>query len=185
MNRQAQLLFPAVQGEAVPANSRPLLEKVKSGYGFVPNLFAAFSNSPVLLEGYMALGAAFDHATLSAAERQLVMLTASVINECGYCTAAHSTVAKGMLKVSADVVASIRAGGELEDPKLAALVGLTRELIVNRGQVSDATLQAFLNAGYERAQVAEVLVGVALKTLSNYTHHLSPVDVDAPFKAEA
>jgi len=30
-----------------------------------------------------------------------------------------------------------------------------------------------------------VLIGVALKTISNYTHHLSPVEIDSAFKAEA
>jgi AhpD family alkylhydroperoxidase len=47
---------------------------------------------------------------LSPAERQLVLLAASVVNECAYCVAAHSTAAKGMLKVPATVVAAVRAG---------------------------------------------------------------------------
>lgn len=46
---------------------------------------------------------------MSPAERQLVLLTASVVNECPYCTAAHSTIAKGMFKVPAAVVAAVRA----------------------------------------------------------------------------
>jgi AhpD family alkylhydroperoxidase len=50
------------------------------------------------------------NATLSPAERQLVFLTASVVNECADCTAARSTVAKGILKVPATVVAAARAG---------------------------------------------------------------------------
>jgi hypothetical protein len=45
--------------------------------------------------------------------------------------------------------------------------------------------KGFLNAGYHNDQIGEVLIGVALKTLSNYTHHLSPVEIDSAFKAEA
>jgi hypothetical protein len=33
--------------------------------------------------------------------------------------------------------------------------------------------------------IGEVLIGVALKTISNYIHHLSPVEFDAAIAAEA
>ena len=185
MSNSAALVFPAVQGDQVPAASRPILEKVQKGFGFVPNLFAAFSNSPLLLEGYLALDAAYSKGTLSAAERQLVLLAASVVNECSYCIAAHSTVAKGMLKVPPTVVVAIRAQQPVADTKLNALVNLTRELVLGRGHVAPATVESFINVGYRNDQIGEVLIGVALKTMSNYTHHLSPVPIDSAFKAEA
>ena len=106
MSSSATPIFPSLHGEQVPAGSGPLLEKVRKGFGFIPNLYAAFANSPTLLEGYPGLDATFNEATLSPAERRLVLLTASVVNECAYCTAAHSTVAKHMLKVPPAVVAA-------------------------------------------------------------------------------
>lgn len=185
MSSSATLIFPRLQGDQVPAGSRPLLEKVQKGFGFIPNLYAAFSNSPILLEGYMGLDVAFSRATLSPGERQLVLLAASVVNECTYCVAAHSTAAKGMFKIPATVVAAVRAGEPVADAKLDALVNLTRELVLGRGHVGTATIQAFLNAGFRNDQIGEVLIGVALKTISNYTHHLSPVEIDRAFEAEA
>ena len=185
MSSSAKLTYPNLQVDQAPAGSRPFLEKVKKAFGFIPNLFGAFSNSPILLEGYLSLDAAYSKGTLSPAERQLVLLTASVVNECSYCTAAHSTIAKGMLKVPADVVAAIRAGHPVADAKLDALVNLTREFVLERGRVAPATIQSFLDAGYHNEQIGEVLIGVAMKTLSNYTHHISPVEIDAPFVAEA
>ncbi|MFM0395043.1 carboxymuconolactone decarboxylase family protein [Paraburkholderia phytofirmans] len=185
MSSSATQVFPALHDDQIPTGSLPFLEKVKKVFGFVPNLFAVFSNFPVLLEGYLALDAIYSKGTLSPAERQLVLLTASVVNECTYCTAAHSTVAKGMLKVPAAVVAAVRAQQPLADAKLNALVNLTRELVLARGHVATATIQSFLNAGYRNDQIGEVLIGVALKTMSNYTHHLSPVEIDSAFKAEA
>jgi uncharacterized peroxidase-related enzyme len=185
MSSAASIIFPNVQGDEIPPASRPLLDKVKKGFGFIPNLFVAFSNSPTLLEGYIGLEATYSNGTLSAAERQLVLLTVSVINECGYCAAAHSTLAKQMLKVPAAVVAAVRAQQPVADAKLNTLVNLTRELVLNRGHVAADTLQSFLDAGYHNDQIGEVLVGVALKTMSNYTDHLSPVALDSAFKAEA
>lgn len=185
MNSSAIQVFPRLQDDQIPVGSRPFLEKIKKGFGFIPNLFAAFASSPVLLEGYLGLDATYSKGTLSPAERQLVLLAASVVNECSYCTAAHSTFAKGMLKVPVDVVAAIRAQRPVADVKLNALVNLARELVLARGHVATSTIQSFLDAGYRKDQVGEVLVGVALKTMSNYTHHLSSVEIDSAFKAEA
>jgi len=185
MFSSATQVFPRLQDEQVPTGSRAFLEKIKKGFGFIPNLFAAFSNSPVLLEGYLGLDATYNKGTLSPAERQLVLLTASTVNECAYCTAAHSTIAKGMLKVPASVVAAVRAQQPVADVKLNALVNLTRELVLARGHVATTTIQYFLDAGYRTEQIGEVLIGIALKTMSNYTHHLSPVEIDSAFEAEA
>ncbi len=99
MSNSATLIFPGVHGDQVPAASRPILEQFHKSFGFVPNLFAALLNSPILLEGYLALDAVYSKATLNPAERQLVLLTASVVNECAYCAAAHSTVAKSFARV--------------------------------------------------------------------------------------
>tara|TARA_B110000483_G_scaffold143323_1_gene171188 strand:+ start:1038 stop:1235 length:198 start_codon:yes stop_codon:yes gene_type:complete len=61
------------------------------------------ANAPAVLDGYVAIAGQFDKTSFTPRERQLILLTASVENDCNYCTAAHSTIAKGMLKVDADV----------------------------------------------------------------------------------
>ena len=185
MSTASAELFPILEPGRVPANSRPLLEQVKKSFGFVPNLFAVFANSPVLLEGYLALNAAYEKASLAPVERQLVLLAASLTNHCDYCTAAHSTVLKGMLHVSGDIVAAVRANRPLADRAHDALVNLARAMVVTRGDVTEQTLKAFFDVGYRPEQVAEVLVGVALKSLSNYTSHLSPPDIDTAFASES
>jgi uncharacterized peroxidase-related enzyme len=181
MSTASAELFPILEAGRVPANSRPFLDQVKKSFGFVPNLFAVFANSPVLLEGYLALNAAYEKASLTPVERQLVLLAASVANHCDYCMAAHSTVLKGMLGVSADIIAAVRANRPLANRRHDALVNLSRAMVITRGEVPEQTLNAYFDAGYRSEQVAEVLVGVALKTLSNYTSHLSPPDIDVEF----
>jgi uncharacterized peroxidase-related enzyme len=184
MSTASAELFPILEAGRVPAKSRPLLDQVKKSFGFVPNLFSVFANSPVLLEGYLALNTAYEKASLPPVERQLVLLAASVANRCDYCTAAHSTVLKGMLDVSPDIVAAVRANRPLANRRHDALVNLARAMVVTRGEVPEHALKAYFDAGYRTDQVAEVLVGVALKTLSNYTSHLSPPDIDAAFAKE-
>src|SRR6185312_10180446 len=161
--------------QSAPAASRPLLEGIERTFGFVPNLFSVFAESPAALGGALAIFEAFSKSSLSRTEQQLVMLAASEANDCGYCVAAHSTIAKRMVKVDP----------ALADAKLEALVGFTRRIVEQRGIVTEAELAAFLEARYTRAQVIEVLLGVGMKTFNNYVDHVAHVPLNDQFKAEA
>jgi len=176
-------LFLPLGVETAPEKSRPLLEKIQKSLKFIPNLFGVFANSPVLLEGYLGLEGVFEKGSLSPVERSIVLLAASVENNCKYCTAAHSTVLKAF-HVPSEVVSAVRSNRPLPDPKLNSLVVLTREIISNRGHVGAQTIENFLAAGYRRDQILEVLIGVALKTMSNYLDHISPTELDQAFQAE-
>ena len=184
MNQQTSLM-PPVTVDTAPEQSRPILENVKKSFKFIPNLFGMFANSPTLLEGYVGLEKVFGAGTFSPVERQIILLSASVENHCGYCIAAHSTLLKAFLHVPAQVVSAVRSNEPVADPKLAALIALTKEIVTERGHVSAQVMDNFLAAGYQKNQVLEVLVGVALKTMSNYLDHISPTELDPAFQAEA
>lgn len=176
--------FPIHTLETAPADSRPILAGAKQSLGFVPNLFGAFAEAPALLEAYTALGPIFDRASLSPTERQVVLLSASTTNGCTYCVAAHSTIAAGQ-KVDAAVIEALRAGAPIADAKLEALRTFTRRVVETRAELEPSDVAAFLAAGYGRAQVLEVILGVGLKTLSNYTNHLVDTPLDAAFEKNA
>lgn len=178
-------LFIPVDLTTAPEASRPLLEKVQKSFQFIPNLFGVFANSPSLLQGYLGLSDTFDAGSLSPVERHIVFLSASLENNCNYCTAAHSTVLKAFMHVPAEVVSAVRANAPLSDPKLNALMVLTKEIVRNRGHVENHAIENFLAAGYRKEQILEVLIGVALKTISNYTDHISPTELDKEFSSES
>lgn len=171
--------------ESAPEGSKATLENIKKGFGFIPNLMATFANSPAVLNGYMGLDAAWEKSSLTPKERHIILLTTSVANKCPYCIAAHSTILKGMMKVDPSIVKAIRSGEALNDHKLNALVQFTKEVVVERGYVSERTKANFIEAGYQASTMMEVLVGVALKTISNYLDHLNPTTIDDAFKGEA
>ncbi|HEV8107323.1 MAG TPA: carboxymuconolactone decarboxylase family protein [Burkholderiales bacterium] len=177
--------FTAHTIESAPAASRPLLESIQRAFGFVPNLFGVFAESPAALGGALAIFEAFSKSSLSAAEQQLVMIAASEANDCGYCVAAHSTIAKRMVKVAPALVDAARRREPLADAKLDALVRFTRQVVEQRGILADAELAALLEAGYTKAQVVEVLLGVGMKTFNNYVDHIAHTPLNDQFKAEA
>ena len=171
--------------ESAPDASRDALRGVSERMGFVPNLYATFAESPALLEGYLALAGIFDRSTsFSATERQVILLTASSENECHYCMAAHTAIA-GMQRVPLEIVEALRRGEVLPDARLQALSEFAREVVQQRGRVPEAEIDAFLAAGFTRAQVLEVVLGIGLKTLSNYTNHMADTPLDAAFGRHA
>ncbi|MCP9976901.1 hypothetical protein [Actinomadura madurae] len=51
-------------------------------------------------------------------------------------------------------------------------------MVSGRGWVEEAEVQAFLDAGYTRRHVMDVILGVGMKTLSNYTNHIAHTPLD-------
>ncbi|AEG01937.1 carboxymuconolactone decarboxylase family protein [Methylomonas methanica] len=171
--------------QSAPAGAQALLQGSLKKYGFIPNLHGGLAEAPVALEAYIQLTALFDRSSLSPTERQVVVLAVSAENQCTYCVAAHSTIAKHMVKADPTVVDAIRNLQPLPDPKLDALANFTRNAVRYRGVVRGQALDKFIAAGCSRAQVLEVILGVTFKTLSNYTNHLINTPLDSAFQAES
>lgn len=170
--------------DSAPATARPPLEALKKGLGFIPNLYAVMAGSPAVLESALALSKAFDVTSLTASERQVVLMTTSALNECTYCMAAHSVIA-GMQKVAPAVVTALRDGTPLPEVRLEALRTFTRAVIKKRGFAGGDELAALLRAGFTPPQALEVLLGIAQKTLTNYVNHLAHTPLDAAFQPRA
>lgn len=170
--------------DSAPDGAKPLLEQAAKAVGFVPNLYAGLAESPAALKAYFDLSAALAKTRLTPVEQQVVLLTVSAANGCTYCVAAHSTIARNLVKVDAEIVDALRRQQPLPHPKLDALARFTRQMVWQRGWLDDATVQAFLDAGYSRAHVLDVIVGVSMKTISNYANHLLHTPLDDAFAAE-
>jgi len=184
MNRVTETLFTPLAIENAPEASKPILEKVRIANGFIPNLMAVFANNPAVLKGYVALDSAFEGGSFRPRERQLILLAASVENKCHYCTAAHATILKNVLRTPAEIVSAARNNTTVPDGRLNALIALVKELVREGGYARAETIQDFIAAGYKKEQVMELLLGIALKTISNYLDHLSPAPLDQEFAAE-
>lgn len=172
------IAFTQYTPDTAPEASKPLLEGVKGQFGFIPNLQTFMAESPELLAAHGALWGEFSKTTLTQHEQQVVFMTAIYENDCHYCMAGHTTMAK-MQKLGDDVIQALRNGGEIADPKLEALHRFTTLVVRDRGFVSDAEVQAFLDAGYTRRNVLEVVLGVSIKIQSNYVNHLVGTPYDA------
>lgn len=165
--------------DASPAAARPLLDAVGKQLGSVPNLFRLVGQSPASLEGYLGLSAALGKGTLDARTRERLALAVAEVNGCDYCLAAHTYLGKHLAKLDDAELAANRDAAS-SDPAAAAALRFARAVAVERGHVSDAELAAVRAAGYTDAQVLEIVLHVALNTLTNYVNNVAATDVDFP-----
>ncbi|MBS0243420.1 MAG: carboxymuconolactone decarboxylase family protein [Proteobacteria bacterium] len=162
-----------------PAPAQPLLEAVKRQIGVVPNLFRLVSNSPAALEGYLGLSGALAKGRLPAATRERIALAIAEINGCSYCLSAHTYIGKNLAKLDDAEIAANRSGGS-NDPKAAAAVRFASAVAAARGHVSDDDVRAVKLAGYDDAQVIEIVLHVALNTWTNYINEVAKTEIDFP-----
>lgn len=169
---------PATVADA-PAASQPLLEAVNKQLGSVPNLFRVVSNSPAALEGYLSMSGALGKGSLPAKTRERIALAVAEINGCNYCLSAHTYLGEHVAKLDAAEMLANRKGGS-NDAKADAAVRFAAKIASARGHVSDDDVRAVKLAGYDDAQVVEIVQHVALNTWTNYINEVAKTVIDFP-----
>ena len=165
--------------DASPAASRPLLEAVKKQLGVVPNMFRLVANSPTALEGYLGLSGALNKGSLPAPTRERIALAVAEINGCSYCLSAHTYLGKNVAKLDDAEIFANRSGAS-NDPKADAAVRFAAKVARERGHVGEDDLRAVKLAGYDDAQIIEMVLHVALNTWTNYINEVAKTDIDFP-----
>jgi uncharacterized peroxidase-related enzyme len=164
--------------ETAPSEARERLAAAQRANGYLPNLIGVLAHAPAALETYQVVGAINARTGLSAAEREVVQITAAARNGCGFCVAGHTAIARRKLGMPEDLIQALRGTQALSDPKLNALALFTLAVMEQKGAVSDEELQAFLAAGYTQANALEVVLGVSLATLCNYANNLARTPIN-------
>jgi len=167
--------------ESAPESSKPLLENSLKAFGMVPGLHGVLASAPKALEGYQVLHQLFTETSFNNDELTVVWQAINVEHACHYCVPAHTGIAN-MMKVDEAITEALRNETPLADEKLEALRTFTLSVVRNRGNVTQADLDAFYAVGYGEQQVLEIILGLAQKTISNYTNHIANTPVDDAFK---
>ena len=168
--------------ETAPEKSKAMLTDALESWGMIPNLHAVMAESPALLEGYRNLHELFQTTSFNADELTVVWQTINVEHNCHYCVPGHTAIAK-MMNVSDDIIEALRNETTIPDEKLQTLHVTTLALVRNRGHLTEQELADFFDAGYEKQQLLEIILGISQKVMSNYVNHLADTPVDAAFQA--
>jgi uncharacterized peroxidase-related enzyme len=161
--------------DVAPVN-QTIFDNLKKALGFVPNLYATIAYSSNGLERFLAYQNA--KTSLSNKEKEAVNLIVSQVNGCIYCQSAHLVLGK-MNGFTDEQLTEIRHGKSSES-KLNALMMLAADITKNRGNASEANVNAFFAAGYTKENLVDLILQISDKTAMNYLHNLTKVTVDFP-----
>lgn len=167
--------------ESAPEQSRPVLRQLEQNFGLIPNIAGAMAESPVLIGGFIGIFQKVHSGTFTEAQIQTLLLTNAVTNACTWAVAFHTALALKEGLSPADVEA-IRDGRAPADRQHAALSTLTKTAIEKRGHLDDHDVNSFLEAGFRKDQVLEVVTVLAASTITNYAGNITRPPLEAPFQ---
>lgn len=167
--------------ENVSDNNKAIFESLEKNVGMVPNLYASYAHSETALGDYLALQNR--KSTLKAKEREVINLVVSQVNDCKYCLSAHTAIGK-MNGFTDEQILEIRTGEAHWDTKLDALAKFVKSAVVNRTKASEEAIDKFFSAGYDKANLIDVLMVIGDKFISNLVHGTTQVPIDFPLAPE-
>ena len=175
--------IPAIHPDhATTGQAQRLLHGVESKLGFAPNIMRTMANSPAVLQGYLEFSNALSKGNLSPKFREQIALAVSEINDCQYCLAAHSAIGR-TVGLSEEAIGDSRRGESL-DTKEATALAFTRNVVLNRGWVTDEEVVKLHKVGFTEGDLVELLANISLTLFTNYFNHVAGTEVDFPEVSE-
>lgn len=166
--------------EQVSPENQAIFDKLQTGIGFVPNLYAVFAHSEHALGNYMALQAGA--SSLDLREREAVILIVSEVNHCLYSLSAHTAIAK-KAGFSDQQIVELRGGTAPFDARLDTLARLVRNITVERGHIDPALLANFMAAGFSKANLIDIMMVIGDRTITSLLYNVTQVPLDFPAAA--
>jgi len=168
---------PINHDDASP-EARKLLEQVQASMGAVPNLIATMAHSPAVANAYLGMSQALSKGKLNSKLREQIALAVGEANSCQYCVSAHSMLGSKAGLSEAEVTAARR--GTAPDPASAKALAFARQLVVDRGNVTDDDLDTLRKAGFCDGAINEIVAHVAMNLFTNYFNHVAGTEIDFP-----
>ncbi len=172
--------------DEMPADIRELIESVSEKSGFVPNVFVALAARPEEFRAFFAL-----HDTLmdkseglSKAERELIVVATSAVNECVYCVIAHGAILRIRSKnpLIADQVAINPAKATLSQRE-RDIVNFALHVATDSATVTDAEIDDMRAKGFTDDEIWDIGAITAFFALSNRLANFAGISPNAEFYA--
>lgn len=146
--------------------------------GKVFNIFQNMGNSAATLKGFLALSDAVNQTTLPAKLREQIALVAAQSNHCNYCLSAHTMIAKGSGLSDQDITNARH--GESSNGKDQAILKFAKEVIENRGNVSNQDVASLKASGVSDTEFVEIILTIILNMFTNYFNLVTDPKIDFP-----
>ena len=177
--------FPVPPRGDLPPDLAERFADVEERSGFLPNIFAALAWRPDEARAFFAMhDALMDKETpgLSKADRELIVVATSAVNDCLYCVVAHGAVARIRAKdpYIADQVAVDWRKAPLS-PRLHAVLEVATRLAAEPAAVTEADLELLAGHGLTEEDVWDVGMITSFFALSNRLAHFAALQPNPEF----
>lgn len=170
--------------EELPTDIRERIEAVQEKSGFIPNVFLVMARRPDEFRAFFAYHDALMErdSGLSKAEREMIVVATSAINDCQYCVIAHGAILRIRAKnpLIADQVAINDLKADLSDRE-RAMLDLARKIAVSAGQVTEDDISLAKAAGFDDEDIWDIAAITAFFALSNRMANVSSMRPNEEF----
>ena len=166
--------FPVPALKDLPADIRERIEAVQQKTGFVPNVFLALAHRPAEWRAFVAYHDALmekepDAAcTLTKAEREMIVVATSGVNQCQYCVVAHGAILRIRAKnpLIADQLAINHRKADIT-PRQRAMLDFAMQVALESQTVSDADIDTLRTHAFTADDAWDIAAIAAFFAMSN------------------
>ncbi len=153
-----------------PEDIRERIVKVQEKSGFVPNVFFVLARRPDEFRAFFAYHDALMEKPggLTKAEREMIVVATSAVNQCHYCVVAHGAILRIRAKnpLIADQVAINYRKADIT-PKQRAMLDFAMKVATRAHEVEDADIKALKEHGFDAEDVWDIAAIAAFFAMSN------------------
>lgn len=170
--------------QEVPDAVGEIYDRYMRQRGNVPNMFRTMAHRPEIFSTMIAhFEAILNTGTLPLRLKELVIVRTSQLNECEYCLASHSMIAK-KLGWTAEQISDLANFAQREDFTLAekAALRLAETMTQHSTKLSDEQFQE-LRSFYSEGEVVELMAAIGLFNYFNRFNNalqMEPTQTQAP-----
>lgn len=162
--------YPVPDLDSLDEDIRARIEAVQEKAGFIPNVFLALAHRPAEFRAFFDYHDALmlKEGGLSKAEREMIVVATSALNDCHYCVIAHGAILRIYSRdpLVADQVAVNYRKADIT-PRQKAMLDFAVRIAGSPGQVGQADFEALHAQGFNDEDIWDIGAIAAFFGLSN------------------
>jgi uncharacterized peroxidase-related enzyme len=176
--------FPVPGLDELPEDLRDYVLRMQERSGFVPNVFLALAHRPDECRAFIAYHDALmeRESGLTKAEREMIVVATSAVNDCLYCVVAHGALVRIRARdaLVADQVAIDYRTADIT-PRQRAMLDFAVKLAGRPQTITDSDFTRLRSLGFDDEDIWDIGAVTALFALSNRMAHLARMRPNAEF----
>jgi 4-carboxymuconolactone decarboxylase len=178
--------FPIPELEDMPDDIRERILAVQEKSGFIPNVFLTLAHRPDEFRAFFAYHDALmdKPGNLSKAEREMIVVATSNVNQCQYCVIAHGAILRIRAKNSliADQVATNYRKADISD-RQKAMLDFAMKVSQSAHLVGETDFEILKSHGFTEDDIWDIAGISAFFGMSNRLANVTSMRPNAEFYA--